>query len=378
MTVISNPISIHRYMGLSTDTKPTIAAPLGLAPPTKASTFYEYDTGTLWITYDGTNWVPKDIGSKRAWTFGEPTLRGSANGQATWSRWHHQMGTTGWSAQLYGGIQSSFNDWARVMIPVNDMPIKDLKSVLWGWNNTEEEVDGLAMQVHIRSDTDPDLIVNITQKGTGVAVGAGWQNHTLDLDAINWFWYGEDGDGGSGLDEGLPNYYTFGEFQDDALFGSWVIYRIDFYWGAATGNAEYKNLWLTDVRINGQIIPLKPDSSGTGRFGTKTYTGTDATVTTGEAILAPKTPYRLLSISNKINDVQGGASSFVVNLLSEAGTAYDATLLTDDMYVPVTRKSLYAAFGQGYEFGMDDELDILYTNTTGKTFGIVYRYEVLV
>lgn len=45
---------IKRWVGLSSDTKPIAATsdvPIG-------STFYEYDTGLTWITYDGTNWVP--------------------------------------------------------------------------------------------------------------------------------------------------------------------------------------------------------------------------------------------------------------------------------------------------------------------------------
>lgn len=39
----------NRYTGLSTDTKPT-DAPVG-------STFFEYNTGVEYITYDGTNWI---------------------------------------------------------------------------------------------------------------------------------------------------------------------------------------------------------------------------------------------------------------------------------------------------------------------------------
>ncbi len=47
--------SIKRYIGLSTDTKPT-SIPAG-------STFYEYDTALLYITYDdGTNWAVKPSG----------------------------------------------------------------------------------------------------------------------------------------------------------------------------------------------------------------------------------------------------------------------------------------------------------------------------
>lgn len=37
-----------RYIGLSTDTKPT-GVPVG-------STFYEYDSSRRYVTYDGTNW----------------------------------------------------------------------------------------------------------------------------------------------------------------------------------------------------------------------------------------------------------------------------------------------------------------------------------
>lgn len=64
MAVVNHPISIHRYIGASTDTKPTIASHSGVAEPTIGSTFYEYDTGLLYTTYDGTNWVLKDNVSK--------------------------------------------------------------------------------------------------------------------------------------------------------------------------------------------------------------------------------------------------------------------------------------------------------------------------
>jgi len=40
--------SISKYMGLAADTKPT-SVPIG-------STFVDYDTRDIWITYDGTNW----------------------------------------------------------------------------------------------------------------------------------------------------------------------------------------------------------------------------------------------------------------------------------------------------------------------------------
>lgn len=41
--------TINRYTGLAADSKPT-SVPVG-------STFFEYDTGVEYITYDGTNWA---------------------------------------------------------------------------------------------------------------------------------------------------------------------------------------------------------------------------------------------------------------------------------------------------------------------------------
>ena len=41
--------TIKRWIGLSTDTKPT-TVPVG-------SKFFEYDTRKTFLTYDGTNWI---------------------------------------------------------------------------------------------------------------------------------------------------------------------------------------------------------------------------------------------------------------------------------------------------------------------------------
>jgi hypothetical protein len=50
---VKKETTISRYIGLASDTKPT-GVEVG-------STFFEYDTGILWITHDGTNWVVKDV-----------------------------------------------------------------------------------------------------------------------------------------------------------------------------------------------------------------------------------------------------------------------------------------------------------------------------
>ena len=48
--------TVKRFIGLSTDTKPTTDVPPG-------STFYAWDTNIMFICYDGTNWTPKDVKS---------------------------------------------------------------------------------------------------------------------------------------------------------------------------------------------------------------------------------------------------------------------------------------------------------------------------
>lgn len=60
VTRIATP---HEYVGLSTDVKPTTAAPLaGEPPPPAGSLFFERNTGITYI-YDGSAWgsiVPEE------------------------------------------------------------------------------------------------------------------------------------------------------------------------------------------------------------------------------------------------------------------------------------------------------------------------------
>jgi len=67
-------ISTHRFIGASTDTKDT-GVPIG-------STWYEYDTGKLYITYDGDNWAVKGDGGRA----GDNALFSTATGAAAISK----------------------------------------------------------------------------------------------------------------------------------------------------------------------------------------------------------------------------------------------------------------------------------------------------
>lgn len=75
MTVLKLGIPVIRYVGQSTDTKPTTVVSSGAASPIPiGSTFLEYDTGQLYINYDGTNWKVKDIISIKTLTHTEASV----------------------------------------------------------------------------------------------------------------------------------------------------------------------------------------------------------------------------------------------------------------------------------------------------------------
>lgn len=59
MSVYQIGKGLPKYIGLSTDTKPTAADPQNLQYPEIGSTYLEGDTGKLFVTYDRTNWGVK-------------------------------------------------------------------------------------------------------------------------------------------------------------------------------------------------------------------------------------------------------------------------------------------------------------------------------
>tara|TARA_Y100000310_G_scaffold310544_1_gene355897 strand:+ start:4188 stop:4670 length:483 start_codon:yes stop_codon:yes gene_type:complete len=62
MAILQIGRDIPKYIGASTDTKPTETDPQDLESPQVGSTFHEHDTSSLYITYDKTNWVVKSVG----------------------------------------------------------------------------------------------------------------------------------------------------------------------------------------------------------------------------------------------------------------------------------------------------------------------------
>lgn len=381
MTVIANPISIHRYMGLSTDTKPTIAAPLGMAPPTNASTFYEYDTGALYVTYDGTNWVPKDLGSRRPWTFGEPSLAYNKNSIAYWSRGmtdpRYHMGGSIWKACLHGRVQTG-DDWAALVVPVNEMPVPEFNAAKWQYVMASAQSMGANIVFWTHDPSNFIYRAEITQDGgnAGLTNTSGRNAHIFNPATTQMFYYGEI----TGTPDTCPTagtHYTWAQFQADSVFSRYTIYKITIEMGwQASGTFDH--VWIGELNLNGTNILLKPRSDA-DLAPVHTYITGSSDISSEGADFSPLTPFQLISASLHLSQNPGQTSEFTVQVLRDNdkhASYYDTVLHTSDLFIPATTESRHVIFGEGYEFAEDDAIDtVLAVNS--KNYGLVYTWKPL-
>ncbi len=248
--------TISRYTGLSSETKPT-GVPVG-------STFREYDTRIMWETYDGTNWKIKTIGSANGdWLFGTPTLTSANNGKARWDRGStsplDQKGATGWLANLYGGVQTG-DDWARVNIPVNEIPVPQFTEALWTYYMSAAEVYGVNIVIWVHDPDDNDRRAEVTQAPSGATLekANAWNAHEFSTSTTQMFYFGEI----VGTPDTTPTggtQYTWAQFQTDSIFSTYTIYRVTLEFGwYSTGT--FDDAWVADIKLNGEQIPLGPAS----------------------------------------------------------------------------------------------------------------------
>jgi len=191
--------------------------------------------------------------------FGAPVLRCANSGRAGWSDnpTYLQKGSSGYTANLYGGAQSD-DDWAAIYIPVSEVAVTELKSALWTYYMTAAQTMGVNMVVWVHDPDDNDKRAEITQLANvaGLEKALGWDAHELNIATDQFFFYGE-GTTGTGLTAGATNLYGWDDFQADAIFSTWTIYRISFEYGwEASGT--FDNVWVADIKLNGQVILLKP------------------------------------------------------------------------------------------------------------------------
>jgi len=201
--------------------------------------------------------------------FALPILRADNNGRATWvhvnARAQWQRGT-GWQANLYGGVQTGGNNWAAMFVPVSELKVTDLNAALWSYRLTAAQTFGVNIVIWVHDPNNFAKRAEITQLGNVAGLGKtlGLNAHTLDKTVAQFFWNGEDwstGEAvaltGSGLTSGPGNLYTWAQFQADALFSTWHIYRISLEYGwEASGT--FDNVWVVELKLNGYMVPIRP------------------------------------------------------------------------------------------------------------------------
>ena len=307
------------------------------------------------------------------WEYGEPTLESGNNASANWCRGCvsplDQKSSTGWLACLYGGIQTG-DDWARVNVPVNEKPVPDFSSAKWSYYMTGTETMGVNIVIWVHDPDDFDKRAEITQLGghADLEKAAGWNAFEFSPATGGMFFYGE-GTTGTGLTAGTQ--YTWSQFQTDAVFKEWVIYRatIEYGWEAS---GTFDDVWVADIQLNDTMIPLKPDSGGSGRIARR-YVDT---ATTLALTIAPKTPFRLLTLDAHASAVLDTGEVLTITKDAGLGTSFDGVILSDDLFIG-SRTSEFYIFGEGYDFEAEDELDIAQANGSSDTIGAIVRYQTV-
>ena len=359
-------VTPEKHIGTGSEAKPTHQR--------AGATFFDKNNRLMQITPDsGTTWVYKDLPND--WLFGTPSLMSANNGKARWIRGStsplDQKSSTGWLASLYGGVQTG-DDWAREEIPVNEIPVPAFTPTEWSYWMTNAEVYGVNVVIWVH---DPDLVssrAEITQapSGSTLAKAQYWNAHVFNTATVQMFYYGEI----VGTPDTTPTagtQYTWAQFQADSVFSTYTVYRISLDYGwYSTGTFE--DAWIADVIMNGVTIPLKPDSGGSGRIGHRLYTVSDTAAHT----LAPKTPFRLLSIDAEI--ATAGTTDEALTITKDSGIddAYDTLILSQNTKTPAIT-SLFVPFGAGYDFLGVDELDMAWGNTEDRELGFTWTYQTV-
>ncbi len=323
MTLINHP---RKHIGLSTDTKPTEAAN---SPIPAGSTFYEYDTGILFITYDGTSWVekmsPADVSnSADIPLFGAPLLYSARNGTANWMKSPpgaiYQKGSTQFAVKMYA--DNTNDDWASVVVPVDELSVLLLSSSQWTYWMTNAESGGVNIVIWVHDPADFSKRAEISQLMGLVSKDAGFNVETLNATADELFYYGENI---SGSDLSAGTNYTWAEFQADPVFSTWDIYRITFDYGWLASTTQ-EDVWLTEVAINGEQIPLKPSGD--------TYTNT---------IAIQKTMVASTKQAGDVYSEHGTSGTMWTFPLGGNGDIQQATIMHD---AAITERFVLFLFGQ--------------------------------
>ena len=314
------------------------------------------------------------------WLFGSPVLRTGGNGLAGWLRAEGsvegllQKGASGIIANLYGGVQTGGASWAAVYVPANEIPTPDFNSGQWTYRYADAEEYGHNMVIWMHDPDDLGNRVEVTQAPShaDLARADGWNDHTLDVTATQFFYYGE-GVSGSGLTAGTQ--YTWNQFQADVVFSTWKIYRISIEYGwYSTGT--FGESWLAELILNGEVIRLQPGPGETmGREVKSFFKATAGNSTADVTLVTPGTGRRIKVLSLNMITASATAADFecyfsVADAMPAAKVIAIRNLDTDAV------SEHFVNFGEDGPEGLVDEIVSMRTSvdiTTTGIFTIVYR-----
>lgn len=229
--------------------------------------------------------------------FGPPTLQwlknngAASSGYAKWVREWTRYGE--WTASLTPGAQSG-DDYAAVEFAVNNMRLKDLESIRYIYRMGSTEVIAPNVAIHVYDPNDIDNRADITLSHTHDDLGKTtltWYKFDLVPATTEIFYYGNNIPTTTGLvaHGTAGNLYTLTEFQEDAVFSTYVISKITIEYGYySTGTIGEAH--IAKIAVNEEDILLQPSFAELDEQSViQAQTGTEvpiATASTSEVALA--------------------------------------------------------------------------------------------
>lgn len=113
------------------------------------------------------------------------------------------------------------------------------------------------------------------------------------------------------------------------------------------------------------------DKIGAKKYLNKTNGTGSAGIATSKTALYPS---RLISVTCNFNAAPTTSEDFIVTLNLNAGAAYDSVLYTRDPSSPST-KSIVWTPGDEIRLEPGDAIDVTYTNTDTRTYGVQITIE---
>ena len=387
-------VTPNRFIGESTDTKYTQATNSRVR---NGDTFYEQDTGDLYITYDGTNWVLKPnkvslvepVTGKPRRIHVKPVFGNFAATVDQHGIGHLVRGGYGLTAGNGGNVDlgigylahlestSAGADVASFGIPLN-IPVNKINTLTY-IEKTQDDTDKQP-NISFRLDsaqrgawaheqgTSTTSMYLVNYNVTSAASDNDWQ--IIDpLDDTTWQ---------------LKNWHTRIATPDATIAAD----------DASSTYAQYAATDIGDYYIKELVVAYTGDTKGDwAKVGSLVINGIEyifdlnpndkivhyyikQTTATISETLFPQTPFRLLSLDIHTSGALDTGEDLTITKDAGMDAYFDGVVLSDDLFIG-SRTSEFYDFGNNRVFAADDKLVIAQANGSAVDVGIDVAWEVL-